>query len=248
MRAGDALEHAEPRRQRLIERSRPSTCSTSKNHGCSSCSRVSSAPNRDIVSWNGRGDPSSSSESVSPSRITSCTGIRARPRRPREARCVMSARLRVKTRTSSPARCTWMRAPSSLYSTDASPVPSIAAADARPPSTASIGSTGRPPPARPASSSAGPVSASRAVSPRSPESMAAREHVAGAVGGARDGVGSTPSSAPVRISPRITRARKSCSRVGRRARTAAQARRRGGDRAGTGCRGQRSSNASKSAR
>ena len=55
-------------------RSSPSTWSTSKNQGCSSAARGDCAPNRDIVSWNGRGPPSSSSESVSPSKMASRTG------------------------------------------------------------------------------------------------------------------------------------------------------------------------------
>ena len=194
-------------------RSRPSTCSTSKNHGCSSVSRAASAPNRDIVSWNGRGAPSSSSESVSPSRITSRTGIRRTTSTTSGRRWVMSARLRVNTRTSSPARCTWMRAPSSLYSTDASPVVASASA-ALGAVAASIGSTGRPTTSPTSSSSAAvPVSASRAVSPRSPESIAARRTTSPGRSAARAMASvSTPSSAPVRISPSSARLMKPCSR------------------------------------
>ena len=44
-------------------------------------------------------------------------------------RSVMSARFRVYARTSSPSRCTWMRAPSSFHSTAAVPVRSSALAD-----------------------------------------------------------------------------------------------------------------------
>ena len=220
-------------------RSRPSTCSTSKNHGCSSVSRAASAPNRDIVSWNGRGAPSSSSESVSPSRITSCTGMRRTTSTTSGSRCVTSARLRVKTRTSSPARCTWMRAPSSLYSTDASPVVA-SAADALDAVAASIGSTGRPTTSPTASSSAAvPVSASLAVSPRSPESIAARRTTSPGRSAARAIASvSTPSSAPVRISPSRTRAMKSCSRSVARAVEFAELAAAVAGRAGTGCRGE----------
>ena len=95
---------------------------------------------------------------------TSCTGQRrARPRRLRATRPVTSLRLRVKTRTSSPARCTWMRAPSSFHSTDAGPAAASASATAGAPA-ASIGwtarRTSRPTPASPPAPS---VSATPAV-------------------------------------------------------------------------------------
>ena len=102
----------------------------------------------------------------------------------------MSARLRVKTRTSSPERCTWMRAPSSLYSTDASPVVSTAS-DGLAAVAASIGSTGRPTTSPTASSSAAVAGEGEA----SGLAEVARQHggaahdVAGAVGGASDRVG-----------------------------------------------------------
>ncbi len=145
--------------------------------------------------------------------MTSCTGIARTTSTTSGSRCVMSARLRVNTRTSSPARCTWMRAPSSLYSTDASPTASIASLGLAA-VAASIGSTGRPTTSPTASSSSAvPVSASRAVSPRSPESIAARRTESPGRSAARAIASmSTPSSAPVRMSPISTRRMKSCSR------------------------------------
>ena len=87
-------------------------------------------PKRLIVTWNGSGRPSSRSAIASPS-STSARHRRAsaRPRRSPGARSVMSARLRVKIRTSSPARCTWIRAPSSFHSTLARPIRSSALGD-----------------------------------------------------------------------------------------------------------------------
>ena len=125
-------------------RSRPSTCSTSKNHGRSAVALIVSDPKRAMVSWNGRGPPSASSDRVSPSRMTSSTGSARTVSTISGTRWVMSARLRVKTRTLSPFRCTWMRAPSSLNSTDASPATVATASATDPAVEASIGSTGRP--------------------------------------------------------------------------------------------------------
>ncbi len=124
----------------------------------------------------------------------------------------MSARVRVKIRTSSPCRCTWMRAPSSLNSTDASPTAAIASETVAA-VDASIGWTPRPTTSPTSSSSpAVPVRASTAVSPRSPDSIAARRTAAAGRSAARAiASSSTPSRAPVRSSPRITRPRKSHS-------------------------------------
>ena len=124
----------------------------------------------------------------------------------------MSARLRVKMRTSSPERCTWMRAPSSLYSTDALPTAPTASA-AVGAVLASIGRMARPT-TRPvfASSSSVPVSAVRAVLPRSPESIAARRTVSsGRPEALATASVTTPSSAPVRTSPRRAPRRNACS-------------------------------------
>ena len=101
-------------------RSTPSRCRQSKKNGRSSSSRrvVGVAPNRLVVSWNGRGRPSSCSARVSPSSTTRAARQRRGPARPARARASVTSRsVRVHTRTTSPSRCTWMRAPSSLYST-----------------------------------------------------------------------------------------------------------------------------------
>ena len=124
-----------------------------------------------------------------------------------------------------------MRAPSSLYSTDAAPL--VCSASATLPAVeASIGSTGRPTTSPMSSSdSGGSVSAIRAVSPRSPESIAARRTAcAGRSDAFAIASSSTPSSAPVRSSPRITRDRKSHSAsVARDARSSSAARRTAAD-------------------
>ena len=108
----------------------------------------------------------------------------------------------MKTRISSPARCTWIRAPSSFHSTDASPNSSTA----DPTSSslaASIGliarSTSSPTPASAARPS---PRASAAVRPRSPFSINARRTAAAGTSAARAiAAAMTPSSAPWRSSP-----------------------------------------------
>ena len=63
------------------------------------------------------GRPSSSSASASPSRTKRVRRAATRPTSTTSgSRPVMSSRLRVTTRTSSPSRCTWIRMPSSLAS------------------------------------------------------------------------------------------------------------------------------------
>jgi|GEM_PF-3662780 len=111
-----------------------------------------------------------------------------------------------------------MRAPSSLYSTDASPVISSAAVVVAA-VAASIGSTGRPTCSPTDSrSSALPVRAMRAVSPRSPDNIAARRTTAAGRSEARAIASrSTPDRAPVRSSPSIARTRKSHSEAVARA-------------------------------
>ena len=107
-------------------RSSPSRCSTSKKNADERhrvARRRRRVPKRLIVSWKRCGTGvvvdadrlAVEHERVAPGtpRTTSTTSGR---------RSVTSLRLRVKTRTSSPGRCTWMRAPSSFHSTDASPV------------------------------------------------------------------------------------------------------------------------------
>ena len=66
------------------------------------------------------------------------------------------ARLRVQTRTSSPSRWTWMRAPSSLYSTVTSAPSAANAVSSESPGEASIGRTGLPTCRVTASSAAAP--------------------------------------------------------------------------------------------
>ena len=103
---------------------------------------------------------------------------------------VISRRLRVQTRTSSPSRCTWMRAPSSLYSTVTSVPRSASAAASDDPGLASIGCRGRPTRRRTASRAAvPPVRAVAAVSGSRPDSMKARRTLAaGTSRGSGDGV------------------------------------------------------------
>ena len=105
-----------------------------------------------------------------------------------------------------------MRAPSSFHSTDAGPVASSAAATSSA-VDASIGWTGRSSSSRTAASASTPsVSARRAVTRRSPLSIAARRTTSSGTSAAR-AIASviTPSSAPCRSSPRRRRRRKSAS-------------------------------------
>ena len=109
-------------------------------------------------------------------------------------------------------RCTWMRAPSSFHSTDASPTSASAVATSGAPA-ASIGRTPRPTssptPRSPASPS---VSATTAVRPRSPDNIAARRTSAAGTDAARATASPMrPASAPWRSSPTSRRRRKSVS-------------------------------------
>ena len=83
-------------------------------------------PKRRIVIWNGCGAPFGASAIVSPSRISSRAGSGRTASTISGTAAVTSLRLRVKTRTSSPALWTWTRAPSSFHSSAA--VPSWASA------------------------------------------------------------------------------------------------------------------------
>ena len=104
-------------------------------------------------------------------------------------RSVTSARFRVNTRTSSPSRWIWIRAPSSFHSTAAgrirSKAPRMSSAD-----WASIGCTGVRSERRNRARAALPPSiAAAATAPRSPASIAARRTSAsGHLRRARDGV------------------------------------------------------------
>ena len=98
-------------------RSRPSTCSRSKKYGRTTASRGASAPNRLIVSAKARGRPSSASTIDSPSSTSRSAGSARTASTTSGSRCVTSLSERVNTRTWSPSRCTWIRAPSSFSST-----------------------------------------------------------------------------------------------------------------------------------
>src|SRR2546430_33295 len=112
---------------------------------------------------------------------------------------VTSFSWREKTRTSSPALCTWIRAPSSLYSNAASPS-SVRASATSAAAWASIGWIGRNSSIRKRASPAAPsTSAARATAARSPASIAARRTKSGSSPAARATASVTsPSSAPCR--------------------------------------------------
>src|SRR5438093_1242020 len=101
-------------------------------------------PKRRIVTWNGSGVPSGGARSAiaSPSRIVSRRGRRRVASTTSGTATVTSFSWREKTRTSSPALCTWIRAPSSLYSNAASPSSARASATSAA-AWASIGWIGR---------------------------------------------------------------------------------------------------------
>ena len=135
------------------------------------------------------------SASASPSTTASRTGSARAHSTTSGTRAVTSCSCRVKTRTSSPARWTCSRAPSSLYSKAASPSRS-SASSASPAGLASIGATGesrrsekRPRPAAPSSSAA------RASSPEARRVHRGRSHV-------RRGRGPMPARSPRSRGPR----------------------------------------------
>ena len=169
-----------------------------------------------MVTWNGCGVPSPRRAIVSPSRTISRTSSARTASTTSGTATLTSRRLREYTRTSSPALCTWIRAPSSLNSTDARPRSRIAAPtpSAESASIGWIGVNGRTTSAVSAASPS--TSAARATGASAPASIAARRTVAGRMFDARATAStSTPSSAPCRSSPNSSRARKSCSCVGR---------------------------------
>ena len=195
----------------------PSRCRRSKKNGESSTAALSSEdpslPKRLIVSWNARGRPSSSSARVSPSSTKARPGSARTCATSSGTPAVISRSVRVQTRTSSPSRCTWMRAPSSLYSTVTSGPRPASAASSESPGEASIGRTGLPT-CRVTAASAGspPSRARRAVSGRRPDSMKARRTTAAGTSAAAATASSiTPSSAPWRSSPPSSVVRKRCS-------------------------------------
>ena len=77
--------------------------------------------NRDPVTWNGCGRPSSRSAIASPSSTNDAAGSASAASTTSGSRAVTSSSVRVKIRTSSPERWTWIRAPSSFHSTAAGP-------------------------------------------------------------------------------------------------------------------------------
>ena len=184
-------------------------------------------PKRLAVTWNGYGRPSGFSAMASPSSTTSRAGSASTASTTSGTRAVMSSRLRVKARTSSPRRWTCRRAPSSLYSMAAGPVFASAPSTSSP-GAASIGWTGRPtssPTAR--SASTPPDRAAAAVVPRSPLSMHARRTASRGTSAARATASTmTPSWAPWRSSPVSSATRKRCSGSVARAKSAASASRR----------------------
>ena len=186
-----------PRRGRGSRRRTPTAASVR-------CRSVSAfVPKRLIVTWNGSGRPSSRSAIASPSSTSADTSSPCTTSTISEARSVMSARLRVKIRTSSPARCTWIRAPSSFHSTLARPNRS-SAADTSSAVWASIGVIGCSGVSRkPPSPSTPSRIAAAATLGRSPASIAARRTAAAGTPAAFATASAiTPSSAPCRSSPR----------------------------------------------
>src|SRR5216117_1292802 len=187
---------------------------------------------RRISSWKGSGRPAAARATTSPSRMNGS------PERSRRVISTTSGRLRVtsdrrrvQTCTRSPARCSWMRAPSYLYSSAVRP-PCAASTEGKSSAiSASIGSTGtKGRGLAPATAAAPPVAASTATAVRSPRKSAARRVVATSTPqAAAIASSSSPSETPVRISPPTIRARKSRSssdaREARRARRSSRARR-----------------------
>src|SRR5213594_675440 len=155
-------------------------------------------PKRRIVTWKGSGVPSGGARSAiaSPSRIVSRRGSRRVASTTSGTATVTSFSWREKTRTSSPALCTWIRAPSSLYSNAASPSSARASATSAA-AWASIGWIGRNSSIRKRASPAAPsTSAARATAARSPASIAARRTKSGSSPAARATASVTsPSSA-----------------------------------------------------
>ncbi len=169
-------------------------------------------PRRRMVVWNGCGRPSARSAIASPSRISSADAALRAASTTSGTAAVTSFRVRVKTRISSPALCTWTLAPSSFHSNAASPRAAIAASGLAA-GCASIGRIGRIGRMAKRSSPACPwVSAARAAGARPPPIMAARRTSAAGTPLAEASASSiTPSRAPWRSSPTIRRTRKFCS-------------------------------------
>src|SRR5438309_112880 len=193
----------------------------SKKCSASGISRTSASTpctrrKRRISSWNGSGRPTASSATTSPSRMNGS------PDRSRRAISTTSGRLRVTsdrrrvhTCTRSPARCSWMRAPSYLYSSAVRPPCAASTAGKSSAISASIGSSGtKGRGLAPATAAAPPAAASVATAVRSPRKSAARRAAATSTPhAAAIASSSSPSDTPVRISPPMIRARNSRSSV-----------------------------------
>ena len=129
----------------------------------------------------------------------------------------MSSRVRVATRTSSPSRCTWIRMPSSLTSTEtgaaAGPVALVSAAARSGALEASMGSTGRPTSRpNPVSASAPPVIAATVTRTVEPASIAARRtDVSGTPAAWATASCTSASRAPWRTAPVTTPRSQACS-------------------------------------
>ena len=123
-------------------RSAPSRCRASKKNGLRTLE--ANRPARLAVSWNGRARPAASMRRASPSRTAVRAGSARATATISGTRPVMSSRLRLKTPTSSPSRCTWIRMPSSLASTAAGEPVAASASSTLAAGCASIGASGRP--------------------------------------------------------------------------------------------------------
>jgi hypothetical protein len=143
----------------------------------------------------------------------------------------------VNTATLSPARCTWMRAPSSFHSTAAGLIRSKASWMVGA-VWASIGWSGRPTSRRNRRRPALPsVSAASATAPSEPRSISARRTSLAGTPAARAVASTiTPSSAPWRSSPPSSRIRKRCSPSVARPNRPASSRRRSAWEPGPDCR------------
>ena len=149
---------------------------------------------------------------ASPSRTMSRTSSARTSSTSSGTRAVMSSRVRVNTRTSSPARCNCTRIPSSFHSSATGPPCETCARAAATSGAdcASIGRTGRPtsrPTARRASTPS--RSAAAAIGGNDPRSMNARlTSATGTSAAAAIASTMTPSCAPCRSSPPTSAIRK----------------------------------------
>ncbi len=200
----------------------PSACSRSKKNGVSGvCSRSrATSPwlaTRAEVTWKGCGRPSGRSATASPSSTAELTASSRAAATISGTRPVISSRVLVKTATSFPDRCTWIRMPSIFHSRAAGVIRSRAAATVGA-AAASIGRTGRPTwsvtaaSAAPAASGPAALSAATAAAASEPPTCAARRTTT-ALTPAAEATASvmTPASAPWRRSPAISRTRNSRS-------------------------------------